>query len=137
MGTVRNSDFKFEKYLIKESSIFIGDNFQDNGEFNISIFPKGKKSGKKFYLTLEISVCNNDSTFKVSVVMDGTFSFRENIQKKDITNFFYLNAPAIMFPYLRGYISTITALSGVGTIILPTMNLTSLAKEIEDNTVEE
>ena len=50
-----------------------------------------------------------------------------------LSRFLYLNAPAIMFPYLRAYISSLTALSGINPITLPTLNLSGLKSELESN----
>lgn len=50
--------------------------------------------------------------------------------------FFYTNAPALLFPYIRAYISTLTNLSGFEPINLPTLNMTQLGKELEQNTSE-
>ncbi len=44
-----------------------------------------------------------------------------------------MNAPAILFPYIRSYISTLSTLSGLSPIVLHTLNLTSLKDELLDN----
>jgi preprotein translocase subunit SecB len=59
----------------------------------------------------------------------GLFKFTGDFD--EVKNFLYLNAPAILFPYLRAYISTLTTLSGLDTYTLPTMNLSSLKDELE------
>ena len=51
----------------------------------------------------------------------GIFEFDEDLTNKQL--FFSQNAPAILFPYIRAYISALTALSGIPTITLPTLNL--------------
>ena len=53
-----------------------------------------------------------------------------------MNQYFYTNAPAILFPYIRAYISTLTNLSGYKPINLPTLNLTSLREDLEKNTSE-
>ena len=50
--------------------------------------------------------------------------------------FFTMNAPAIIFPYIRGYISMLTSLSGCGNVLLPTLNLTSLGEKLAQNIKE-
>ena len=54
-----------------------------------------------------------------------------------LPHYFAVNAPAILFPYIRAYISLLTSLSGVGTVLLPTLNLSSLSKELLNNIKEE
>ena len=64
------------------------------------------------------------------------FSFDSQIEITQLNKYFYMNAPAILFPYIRAYISTLSVLSGIEPITLPTLNLSGLGKELEKNTVE-
>ena len=51
---------------------------------------------------------------------------------QELLPFICHNAPAILFPYIRAYISNITALGGIAPIILPTLNLESVGKTLKD-----
>jgi preprotein translocase subunit SecB len=51
-------------------------------------------------------------------------------------DYFAKNAPAIIFPYIRAYISTLTTQSGLFTVQLPTLNLSQLAGSLI-NSIEE
>ena len=51
--------------------------------------------------------------------------FDQDIDEKMRASFFNVNAPAILFPYVRAHITTLTSLSGIKPIILPTLNLSS------------
>ena len=63
------------------------------------------------------------------------FSLDMKVEESQISNYFFVNAPAILFPYIRAYIATLTTLSGyLKPITLPTLNLISLAKKLEKNT---
>ncbi len=54
---------------------------------------------------------------------------------EDIPDYFYANSIAIVFPYVRAFISTISLQAGVSpAIILPTLNLSSLRYRLRDNT---
>lgn len=50
---------------------------------------------------------------------------------------FYKNAPAIIFPYVRAYVTSLTVLSGIEAINIPTMNLSSIADDLKNNTHKE
>ena len=39
-------------------------------------------------------------------------------------------APALLFPYIRAYVSNITALSGMQPIIMPTLNMVAVGEEL-------
>lgn len=54
---------------------------------------------------------------------------------EDIPDYFYANSIAIVFPYVRAFISTVSLQAGVTpAIILPTLNLSSLRDRLRDNT---
>jgi len=66
----------------------------------------------------------------------GLFKF-ENVSKiEDIPDFFYRNCIAILFPYLRAYLSLVTTQANVPGIILPTLNLSSLEANLRRNTTQ-
>lgn len=70
---------------------------------------------------------DEDIPFKITSSIEGDFSLESPGEK-------YLpNAIAILFPYLRSFISTITAQSGMPPFILPTFNILAL---LEQNRIE-
>ncbi|MDY4753237.1 MAG: protein-export chaperone SecB [Prevotella sp.] len=50
----------------------------------------------------------------------------------NLLNFICINAPAIIFPYIRAYVSTLTSLSGIPTIIMPTINMESVGRQLRE-----
>lgn len=131
---VIKAPFKFKTFFIAESNIQISP--ETKGEtIDISIDPKGiiSEQDKSFEVQLLIQL-NSEDGLKVSVKMIGYFEFKDVINSDNLSNYFYVNAPAILFPYLRSYISALTALSGCRTIIIPPMNIMNLGKELERNT---
>ena len=59
----------------------------------------------------------------IEVHAEGYFEFEQDITEVEKGIFFKTSAPAILFPYIRAYISTLSSLSGVAPVILPTLNL--------------
>lgn len=48
----------------------------------------------------------------------------ENARKRDIVvNLLSYNAPSLIFPYIRSYVASMTAMSGDSALMLPTLNL--------------
>ena len=70
----------------------------------------------------------------LSGVMKSEFEIENNPEIKEIPPFFYSNSLAIMFPYIRSFVSNITLQAGVRLMILPLLNLTNLSKVLEENT---
>lgn len=58
----------------------------------------------------------------------------ETVSVDAIPEYFYANSIAIMFPYMRALISSLTIQANTRPIVLPTMNLTSLGKDLQKNT---
>jgi len=130
MEEINKSEFRFDGYLIRESSIKINKEVNDGTELGISIIPRGVKHKEKFMLTLEVSVKDKDGDFSVDLITEGFFTFKENLDITKLGTFFTINAPALIFPYIRAYICMLTSLSGAGSVVLPTLNLVDVGREL-------
>ncbi len=130
------SKFRFEGYKITHCELNLSGKNSDNTKCGISIKAKGKIKNDNFLLTLEVSISSNDKSIDANVIMTGTFVFDRAISKDTLSDLFCANAPAIMFPYVRAYISTLTALSGIDTVTVPTLAMTPLGEEIKQSLSE-
>lgn len=129
------SAFKFEKYSILRSVI---DRKSDETpkSLQIGFEPKGThfKEDSRFELFLMVRIEDEGKSLLIEVDASATYLLEGEVSDKMLKTFFYLNAPAILFPYIRAYIATLTTLSGMAPINLPTLNLTQLASQLERNT---
>jgi len=137
MNETKTSTFQFKGYRIERSlielkSAKIGENF------SISFDSKGiiNKAESAFELSLTAYIKDKEDTINIEVDIVSFFVFDSQIEKSQLDKMFFMNAPAIIFPYLRSYITTLTVLSGIDPVILPTLNLSALGKELEKNTTE-
>jgi preprotein translocase subunit SecB len=92
----------------------------------------------KYELTFSVSAFNDEKTIEnpfVYIRCKGTFAFENVINIEDFPPYFFRNAIAILFPYVRAYISIITSQANIPGVILPTMNLSSLEEELRLNTI--
>lgn len=129
-----HSAFKFNSYSILKSTISIEDkNDSINGKLKIKITPSGSFDDTLFVLQMDINIVNESESLKIFVLTEAVFEFNKTIEEKDLSSYFCINAPAIVFPYIRAYISTLTALSGIDTLILPTLNLSNLKDQLKNN----
>ncbi len=133
----KKSFFQFENFIINKS-IFDLKKGLEVKDLSIDFNPSGRLNfeGGKFELNLGVIISDEKDRLNIEVDSMGFFTF-ENLDKDDLSNFLYINAPAILFPYLRAYISSLTTLSGLKPIILPTLNLSSLKEELAANIEEE
>jgi preprotein translocase subunit SecB len=92
---------------------------------------------QNFELRFVVKVAQNTDENPFAVIScKGTFKF-ENIDSFDnIPEFFYRNSIAILFPYVRAYLSLVTTQANVPGIILPTLNLSNLESELKKNTTQ-
>ena len=77
-----------------------------------------------FELTLVITVSDEEETVFVNV--KGKALFHTEQENKVMLE---RNGIAIMFPYIRSYISTITTQPGMSPIVLPAMNIVAMLND--------
>ncbi len=129
------SKFQFKGYRIKRSLIELEEfsNFE-NLKIGFKVSGLVQQTDNIFNLNLNVTITNQEQNLNIEVDATGQYKFEEFEKIEDISSFFYVNSSAILFPYIRAYISTLTNLSGNRSVTLPTLNLTSLAEELKSNT---
>ncbi|GHV20893.1 protein translocase subunit secB [Bacteroidia bacterium] len=117
--------FRFKGYKILKSNIEIKDDSNIDGSLEVEFSQVGGHNVEEneYKLTLDAHIADKNNEVSISVNAVGLFEFDSNIAPEKLNIFFNVNAPAIMFPYIRAYISTLSALSGIKPIILPTLNI--------------
>lgn len=135
MENIQKAAFSFEKFKVSKFSY---NEYNDNGTgLKIGLDPKGTYNSEtgEFTLNLNFISHNEDkiesSIFELSSI--AVFKFEYNIDYSEIPNYFYKNAIAIMFPYLRAFISTLTLQANTKILKLGLMNLSGLEKPLKEN----
>lgn len=134
--------FSFDGYIFKTFQFHEHEKESFDG-LSITINPSGVyyKRQKKYHLTLRFSasIPNENSSHLdaelISIVMVAHFSLSDGID--EIPEFFYPNCIAIVFPYLRAFISTLTLQANTNQILLPILNLSHLEEPLRINTIVE
>lgn len=135
---IQKAAFSLEHYLFDKVNINL-DNY-NNKEYQIKFEPAGifNKEEKIFTLNFCFSAkCEDIEENFVTINCIGKFKFKDIDAIENIPPFFYRNSIAILFPFLRGFLSMVTIQANVPPILLPTMNLTALEKPLSENTKEE
>lgn len=92
---------------------------------------------QSFEITFQVIVKHNDDTEAfVQIQCRGQFKFDNISTFEEIPDFFYRNSIAILFPYVRAYLSLVTTQANVPGIILPTLNLSHLENDLRKNTIQ-
>ena len=119
--------FRFLGYKITDSQIHVDSDKQVSERCDVT-FEKTvgiKEAEHRMRLLLVAKIESENKALRVEVKAEGYFEFEQDITDTEKDIFFNTSAPAILFPYVRAYISTLTGLSGVAPVILPTLNLSN------------
>lgn len=136
MVEAEEAAFSFDTYTIPSFSY--KESGADDRPLHIKFNPSGRyiQKERKFELTVEFRAYRKGNKSKpiIKVTSIGIFKFREKISSNDIPDYFYANALAIMFPYIRAFISTLTLQANIRLIRLDLLNLSRLKQPLMDNT---
>jgi preprotein translocase subunit SecB len=110
----------------------------DTPDISIDIKPSGifDKEDSNYKLSFIFSATTNDDKPFIVVVCDSIFRLKNVKSIEEIPSFFYKNSIAILFPYIRAFVSTITLQANREPMILPTMNLSVLESTLKEHTRE-
>lgn len=120
-----NAKFRFVGYKVLKSLIEIQESIKASDDMSIE-FKQSQGvnvEDSKFRLVLEVNIFDENKAININVITHGYFEFDRELSETEKGDFFNINAPAILFPYLRAYVNTLTALSGIPSVTLPTVNL--------------
>jgi len=67
----------------------------------------------------------------LEIELVGFFKFETTLEPERIEKLLRINATAILFPYLRSIVSSITANSGFQTLVLPIVNIHKMLEQQE------
>lgn len=83
-------------------------------------------SEREYKITLELNVADPEE--KLSVFVKGMAIFETKQENQMLIE---RNTLAIMFPYFRSYVSTLTTQPGITPIVLPAMNIMTMLAQKE------
>lgn len=110
---------------------------QEGATLSVSFDPNGEycKATGEYKLRLITRVSSEKKEF-ISTTLQVVFGFTEPIELSEIPDFFYPNCMAIVFPYVRSFLSTLSLQANVPPIILPIINFSDLQGILKRNTKE-
>lgn len=136
---VTAADFTLVDFQFIESHLYNNNSNED--ELTIDFKPSGTytKGGTTFDLVLDFKAHTSEDKLAIHCKVAGRYELSVPINSvEDLPAHFYANSIAILFPYLRAFVSTLTSLSSRNQhILLPTYNLTGLKKALQDNISEQ
>lgn len=111
--------------LISESKFSRVESSIENVELGINVERELEKiSDEEYRIVLEIMV--TDGNEKINIYVKCVAKFNTDQENMDLIE---RNTIAIMFPYIRSYISTLTTQPGMAPVVLPAMNIVAMLND--------
>jgi len=136
MLEAKRAEFKFVKFHIPRFNY--NETRENQGELKMQFSPRGIYSPKegKFELSISFTGFEKNKKRKPVISLDcvAEFIFTNKIGSEEIPDYFYTNSVAIVFPYLRSFISTVTLQANTGVIMLGVMNFMEITQPLKENT---
>lgn len=127
-------DYHFDKVILNL------DMLRQDSSFDINFSPSGVflNDSKEYYLTFLFTAGYGEKNKEsiISVRCQAKYAFKGVSSFEEIPSFFYNNAIAILFPYVRSFVSTITLQANIHPLLLPTLNLSDLQDILKKNTTQ-
>lgn len=128
------SRFKFKKFSFDDAVLNI-----EGGKAQFHLNTSGTFISSVSEYLLELDFITSDPEFAnepiISVTLEAFFAFNDSVKSvEEIPDYFFSNSIAILYPYLRSFISSMTVQANDQPIILPAMNLTKLAVPLKEKT---
>jgi preprotein translocase subunit SecB len=138
MINLQQAAFSFNDFKVPQFSFNASND--DKSEIILGLSPSGEYHVKKgiFIVRLEFISHNKTSPDRLIFELKSVSKFEFQPAPPDLESippFFYKNAIAIIFPYLRAFISTLTLQSNSKVLKLGLMNLSDLEEPFKESTV--
>lgn len=108
-------------------------------KLDINFNPSGifHNNNKNYDLKIEFLASDEskqkvNAFIKVSILAE--FDFKNVSSIEEIPSYFYKNSIAIVYPYIRAFVSNLSLQANYGPFILPTLNLSMLEDTLMKNT---
>lgn len=133
---------RFHGVDIVNVNLNVFSNYDNKAEIDLKVEPKvfyPETSSTYFRIVMEVFIhCEN--FFDLNLLAVGNFEFDSQISDQELKkNFVNENAPAIMFPYVRAFVTTFTSNLGnvTGPLTIPTQFFQGDLPEINQDSLEE
>lgn len=134
MDEMRNPGIRLDSVIIIELNFKRSPNVPPDLQFNIEISSSAETNQQKTTLQEKLTVIAKSAGgdfIQVMCTMIGQFSCIENEKNMSLEEFAQASAPAIIYPFCREAIASVSMKSGTNPILLPPFNFYALAKQQE------
>lgn len=129
-------DYTVDKILFEKNNSYDKEETELSIKFNHGI----KKEADLYYVNMTVNIFSdkdisyNECPFKMEVSLTGIFKLEDCVLEEPLKEkLINENTIAILFPYLRSLISTITSNSNINPLILPPVNIIAMLENESGN----
>ncbi len=136
MTVTKKAAFSLTNFIVNKFNFVNSKNLETNN-LGLEFSPSGifHSKSKSFELILIVTAKESESQTEVfQTEISGFFDFQNIEDLESIPDYFYKNSIAILYPFLRSFISTITLQANIRMLLLPTLNLSSMEPILRSNT---
>lgn len=124
--------FRLKDYKITQSSFDIkpaDGNVAGNASIEVERANLINEESSLFKLEMSVRIKDENESLNINIKIEGIFEFDSGLEEGQKAVFFNVNAPAILFPYVRAYVTAMVSLAGFGSFMLPTINFAARMEE--------
>lgn len=126
-NAIENKEFRFLGYRITSYSFQVRDGFDSSArditqEINIQK-KTSPESPRTVDIKLFVGVTAKDASLELKIELVGKFQAHPEMPENLFEKISNQNAPAILYPFARAFIASMTAQANIPPIILPIVNL--------------
>jgi preprotein translocase subunit SecB len=120
--------FRFLGYRVPEVNIEIKDSLYagHSGKLELAIDVQQNlvpENIRFVEIVLRLKATNDNESLKLGLTIKGGFEADKDMSDEVFKDLSEFNAPAVLLPYARAIITTVTAQAGIFPVILPLINL--------------
>ncbi len=141
------SALRFERVWVREAAFQDIENANDpvspqdhvNVEIRIEVKAAYSARGDQAFVTVRASLeppAGQKLFQQLSAAVEGAFSVRGNLDRERLEGFATTQAPVLLLPYLRQLVTSLTAQSRVGAVIIPPLNMLEITKAMKSQARE-
>lgn len=140
------SALRFERVWVREATFVDAEGEQtsiasrelEGVEIQLDVRVTFSDAEDRAYVTLRASLeppADRPLFSRLSAAVEGVFSLRQQPNRDVLASFASLQAPVLLVPYLRETLTSLTAQSRLGPVLLPPLNMAEVIKAMQAQVV--
>ncbi|QXE18378.1 protein-export chaperone SecB [Clostridium sp. 001] len=129
MDKNKQPGIRFDDIILVKENFWRDYNVPQDSKVDFQIGTGWNMNGNSYSVELSSTlrlISDDKEVLKLENTFVGAFSVIEGSENMDIEDYIRNNSAALMFPYIREHISTMTQKSGIKPILLPPINILAL-----------